>query len=127
MVFFMLAKDLVAASARPLLLSILAEGESYGYEIIRKVRELSGGRIEWSDGMLYPVLHRLEREGLIQAEWKVAESGRERKYYRLSGDGRKAMREERSQWLIVHNTLCKLWKTQPSSTWMAACARGAKN
>jgi len=62
----MLAKDMVAASAKPLLLSILAGGESYGYEIIQKVRELSGGQIEWSDGMLYPVLHRLERDGLIE-------------------------------------------------------------
>jgi PadR family transcriptional regulator PadR len=112
----MLTKDLVAASARPLLLSILADGENYGYEIIRKVRELSGGRIEWSDGMLYPVLHRLEGEGLIESKWREGESGRDRKYYRLSGDGRKAMRDERSQWLAVHNTLCKLWNLQPSST-----------
>src|ERR1700722_9741051 len=94
-----ITKDLVAASARPLLLSILGEGESYGYEIIRKVRELSGGRIEWSDGMLYPVLHRLEAEGLIKSEWREAESGRDRKYYCLSNDGRKAMREERKQWI----------------------------
>lgn len=66
----MIAKDLVAASSRPLLLSVLAEGESYGYEIIQKVRQLSGGQIEWSEGMLYPVLHRLEREDLINSEWK---------------------------------------------------------
>jgi len=72
----MLAKDMVAASAKPLLLSILSEGESYGYEIIQKVRELSGGEIQWSDGTLYPVLHRLEREELIESEWKEAESGR---------------------------------------------------
>jgi DNA-binding PadR family transcriptional regulator len=110
----MLAKDLVAAPARPLLLSILADGESYGYEIIRRVRELSGGRIEWSDGMLYPVLHRLESEGLIRSEWKQAESGRDRKYYCLNGDGRKAIREERDQWLAVHTTHCKLWRIQPS-------------
>ena len=69
----MLTKDLVAASSKPLLLSILAGGESYGYEIIQKVRELSGGRIEWSDGMLYPVLHRLERDGLIESDIKSAE------------------------------------------------------
>ena len=109
----MIAKDLVAASARPLLLSILADGESYGYEIIQKVREMSGGSIEWSDGMLYPVLHRLEREGLIESEWKEAESGRERKYYVLSSDGRKALHTERQQWLSVHNTLCKLWRIKP--------------
>jgi DNA-binding PadR family transcriptional regulator len=111
----MLAKDMVAASARPLLLSILAEGESYGYEIIQKVRQISGGEIEWSDGTLYPVLHRLEREGLIDSEWKEAETGRERKYYFLSSKGRKVLQIERQQWLAVHNTLCKLWKLKPVS------------
>jgi DNA-binding PadR family transcriptional regulator len=110
---FMLAKDMVAASAKPLLLSILAEGESYGYEIIQKVRELSGGQIEWSDGMLYPVLHRLERDGLIDSEWKEADTGRQRKYYFISNDGRKVLKTERQQWLTVHNTLGKLWKHKP--------------
>jgi DNA-binding PadR family transcriptional regulator len=109
----MLAKDMVAASAKPLLLSILAEGESYGYEIIQKVRELSGGHIEWSDGMLYPVLHRLERDGLIDSEWKEADTGRQRKYYFISSDGRKVLKTERQQWLTVHNTLSKLWKIKP--------------
>ena len=112
----MLAKDLVAASSRPLVLSILAGGESYGYEILQKVRELSGGHIEWSDGMLYPVLHRLEREQLIESEWKAADSGRERKYYCLSTKGKKSLAAERAQWLKVHNTLCKLWKIKPALT-----------
>lgn len=112
----MLSKDMVAASAKPLLLSILGEGESYGYEIIQKVRDLSGGEIQWSDGMLYPVLHRLERDGLIDAEWKEADTGRQRKYYSLTKDGRKALKTEREQWLVVHNTLEKLWKLEPSST-----------
>jgi len=111
----MLTKDMVAASARPLLLSILARGESYGYEMIQQVRDLSSGRIEWSDGMLYPVLHRLEREGLIDSEWKKSENGRERKYYSLSSNGRKSLSEERRQWLTVHNTLGKLWKIKPVS------------
>jgi len=111
----MISKDLVAASSRPLVLSILAAGESYGYEIIQKVRELSGEEIEWTDGMLYPVLHRLERERLITSEWKNADTGRERKYYRLSSDGRRALSAEREQWLTVHNTMCKLWKIKPAS------------
>ena len=109
----MLAKDMVAASAKPLLLSILAEGESYGYEIIQRVRELSGGQIEWSDGMLYPVLHRLERDGLIESEWKEADTGRQRKYYFISAGGRKILKAERQQWLTVHNTLGKLWNLKP--------------
>ena len=111
----MLAKDLVAASSKPLVLSILADRESYGYEIIQKVRDLSGGHVEWSDGMLYPVLHRLERDGLIDSEWKESETGRERKYYYLSSKGRKTLNAERQQWLKVHNTLCKLWKLKPVS------------
>ena len=111
----MLAKDLVAASSKPLVLSILADGESYGYEIIQKVRELSGGHIEWSDGMLYPVLHRLERDGLINSEWKEAATGRERKYYFLTAKGGKTLKTEQQQWLKVHNTLGKLWKLKPVS------------
>lgn len=112
----MLTKDLVAASSKPMVLSILARGESYGYEIIQNVRELSGGDIEWSEGMLYPVLHRLEREGLIKSEWRDSETGRERKYYALSQAGRKALQNERDQWLAVHNTLSKLWQLNPVST-----------
>jgi len=111
----MISKDLVAASARPLILSLLAKGESYGYELTRKVREFSEGRLEWSDGMLYPVLHRLEREGLVLSEWKQSDTGRERKYYQLSSDGRRSLQTERQQWLTVHNTLCKVWKIRTIS------------
>lgn len=110
-----ISKDLVGASSKPLVLSILASGESYGYEIIQKVRELSEEEIEWTDGMLYPVLHRLERDGLIESEWRQADTGRERKYYRLTSDGRKALKAEHQQWLKVHNTMCKLWKIRPAS------------
>ena len=79
-----LSKDLVAASATPLVLSILAEGDSYGYAIIKRVAELSGGDLQWTDGMLYPVLHRLERQELVAAKWGASESGRKRKYYRIT-------------------------------------------
>ena len=71
-----LPKDLVAASAAPLVLGILARGESYGYAILARVRELSGGQLEWKDGMLYPVLHRLEQHGWVVAS--VRDSGRRR-------------------------------------------------
>src|SRR5215212_2923496 len=80
-------KDLIAASSTPIVLAILAEEDSYGYAILKRVRELSGGRMEWTDGMLYPVLHRLERLGHVEARWEVAESGRHRKYYRISPGG----------------------------------------
>jgi DNA-binding PadR family transcriptional regulator len=99
-----ISRELVAASARPLVLSILADGESYGYAIIQEVAKRSGGRIAWTEGMLYPVLHRLEREGLIESRWDEGE-GRKRKYYRLKREGRAALREEREQWSIVQAAL----------------------
>jgi len=103
-------KDLMAASSTPIVLAILAEGDSYGYAIIQRVRELSGGRIEWMDGMLYPVLHRLERLGLVDARWEVAESGRRRKYYRITPAGRAQLVEERKQWQAVDATLRGIWR-----------------
>ena len=104
-----LGKDLVAASATPLVLAILAEGESYGYAIIKRVSELSGGHLLWTDGMLYPVLHRLERNGLVAAKWGSSESGRRRKYYRLTKEGRTQLDAERKRWQIVDETLNRIW------------------
>jgi len=102
-------KDLTAASSTPIVLGILAEEDSYGYAILQRVRELSGGHMEWTDGMLYPVLHRLERLGLVEARWEVAESGRRRKYYRITSRGRTKLDEERRQWQAVDATLRGIW------------------
>ncbi len=108
-----ISKDLVAASATPLILSILAEGENYGYAIIKRVRELSAGQMQWTDGMLYPVLHRLERQSLIESFRLLSEQGRQRKYYRLNDKGQKTLQQLKNQWLTVTNTLNKLWETKP--------------
>lgn len=105
-----LGKDLVAASSTPMVLAILSEGDSYGYAILQRVRELSGGRMEWTDGMLYPVLHRLERQGFVESRWERAETGRRRKYYRITDAGRKQLEHERSQWLAVDETLRNIWQ-----------------
>jgi PadR family transcriptional regulator PadR len=103
-------KDLIAASSTPIVLAILAEEDSYGYAILKRVRELSRGRMEWTDGMLYPVLHRLERLGHVEARWEVAESGRRRKYYRITSRGRAQLAEERRQWQAVDATLRGIWR-----------------
>ena len=105
-----IAKDLVAASATPLLLAVLDKGPSYGYAIIQQVRELSGGELEWSEGMLYPVLHRLEEQELIESYEQLGETGRKRKYYRLRPEGRRALVEERRQWNVVNAALAKAWR-----------------
>jgi PadR family transcriptional regulator PadR len=104
-------KDLMAASSTPIVLAILAEGDSYGYAILQRVRELSGGRMEWTDGMLYPVLHRLERLGHIDARWELAESGRRRRYYRITRAGRAQLAEHRRQWEAVNATMRGIWKS----------------
>ena len=108
-------KDLVAASATPLVLAILAEGDSYGYAIIKRVTELSAGHLQWTDGMLYPVLHRLERQGLVAAKWGTSETGRRRKYYRITREGRTQLAAQRQRWKVVDETLHAIWmKTSPA-------------
>jgi len=102
-------KDLVAASATPLVLGILAEGDSYGYAILKRVRELSGGRMEWTDGMLYPLLHRLERLGHVRASWQTSAEGRRRKHYGITASGREALRERQRQWEVVRDALDRVW------------------
>jgi len=102
-------KDLIAASATPLVLSILAEGESYGYAILKRVRALSGGELEWTDGMLYPLLHRLLRLGYVTTEWRTPPEGRRRKYYEITDDGRSALADQQRQWLTVTRALNDVW------------------
>ncbi len=103
-------KDLVAASATPLVLTILAAGENYGYAILKRVRELSDGELEWTDGMLYPLLHRLGRLGYVTTEWRTPPEGRRRKYYAITEDGRAALAEQQRQWMAVTRALGDVWR-----------------
>ena len=105
----MKSKTLTAASVRPIMLSVLAEGESYGYAIMQRIHVLSNGDIQWSDGTLYPVLHRLELEKLIASRWGMSETGRKRKYYSLTSLGEKSLAFERAEWMKVHSLLATLW------------------
>jgi PadR family transcriptional regulator PadR len=102
-------KDLVAASATPLVLAILAEGESYGYAILKRVRELSDGELEWTDGMLYPLLHRLHRLGYVTTEWRTPPEGRHRRYYAITDEGHAALAEHKRQWATVTRALGDVW------------------
>lgn len=104
-------KDLIAASSTPIVLAILAEEDSYGYAILMRVRELSKGQMEWTDGMLYPVLHRLERLGHVTARWENSETGRKRKYYRITTAGKAQLAEEQRQWQAVNATLKGIWSS----------------
>lgn len=100
-----ISKDLIAASSTPIVLATLAKQENYGYAILKQVQEASAQQMTWTDGMLYPVLHRLERLGFIEGKWKAAESGRKRKYYRITASGKKQLAEELEQWRAVNETM----------------------
>lgn len=105
-----LTKDLVAASSTPLVLSILSNGDSYGYAIIQQVHALSNGEIAWADGMLYPILHRLEKKGWIESYWGQAQTGRKRKYYRLRKAGAAELATQRESWKQLASMIEKLEK-----------------
>ena len=109
----MIGKDLVAASATPLILSVLLDGENYGYEIIRRVKAVSGDQLDWSESMLYPALRRLEDRGLLKSRWVASESGPNRKYYAITRQGRSALAAERDAWMTIHTTLQALWGPKP--------------
>ena len=104
------SKDLIAASSSPIILSILEEGDCYGYQIIKKVKEISHGNLEWADGMLYPVLHKLEEKGMISSYWKVSDEGRKRKYYTLLDQGKITLTTEQENWSMINLLLTNLWK-----------------
>ncbi len=112
-------KDLVAASATPLVLAILADGENYGYAILKRVRALSEGEIQWTDGMLYPLLHRLRRLGYVTTEWRTPPAGRRRQYYTITDEGRDALADQQRQWLAITRALNDVW---PGSGGLLAAA-----
>jgi PadR family transcriptional regulator PadR len=105
----MISRELIAASTEPLVLSLLQRGENYGYAIAEKVRMFSKGEMEWTEGMLYPVLHRLERRGLLKSRWEAVNGERKRRYYSLTAKGREALGKRRQEWLTVHETLNAAW------------------
>ena len=109
----MIPKALIAASIKPFILSILSRGPSYGYEIINSVETLTSGDVAWTTSTLYPVLHRLENEGMLESFWKEMEKGPARKYYKLTPKGVRSLELQKQQWLSVHAALTSLWDASP--------------
>ncbi|HEX6355398.1 PadR family transcriptional regulator [Actinophytocola sp.] len=103
-------KDLVAASATPMVLGILAEADSYGYAILKRINDLSGGELDWTEGLLYPLLHRLERLGHVESRWQSVAGERRRKYYRITDTGLAELTEQRRQWDTVVGALTEIWR-----------------
>jgi PadR family transcriptional regulator PadR len=101
----MMSRTLMAASTRPIILAILSRGEDYGYSIIQKVKAFSGGSIEWTEGMIYPVLQRMEVDALISSKWTMSADQRPRRYFRITDRGRAELSSELSGWGSVWEAL----------------------
>jgi len=110
----MVSKKLMAASTRTIILAVLVRGEDYGYSIIQKVRAISGGCLEWTDGMLYPVLQRMEMDDLIVSSWKLTSETRPRRYYTITDKGRTELESELASWRDVWLALSRLTEPVPS-------------
>ena len=113
----MISRALATASLKPAVLSILKEGDSYGYQIIQRIQNLSNGEIKWTTGTLYPFLHSLEHDGLVLSYWQTVENAPRRKYYRLTPKGEKALIQEKQQWITVNQLLINLWGPTNELAW----------
>jgi PadR family transcriptional regulator PadR len=94
----MLRSQLLKGTVTFLVLSVLDDGELYGYQIAKRIRERSAAYLAPSEGSLYPALHALEREGAIVADWRASDRGARRRYYRLTANGRRLLAAARADW-----------------------------
>jgi PadR family transcriptional regulator PadR len=101
----MISRTLMAASTRPIILAILLRGEDYGYSLIQRVKGISGGNIDWTEGMVYPVLQRMEIDALISSKWKMSADQRPRRYFRITEAGRAELASELVGWGNVWKAL----------------------
>ena len=103
-----LDKELVGASTSLLVLSTLAREATYGYRLIKAINKEADGLFEWQEGTVYPILHKLEKEGLVRAQWQTADTGRRRKYYYITAKGREALSEGAKRWSTLHGMMLRL-------------------
>jgi PadR family transcriptional regulator PadR len=96
-----LSKKTLDGNIETLLLASLSEGPTYGYQLVQDLNARAPGVLKTGEGTIYPVLHRLQKRGLIQSVWRAGETGRQRRYYRLTSKGRGALSENRLQWLAL--------------------------
>ncbi len=105
----MLSKPLIGAALKPLVLSLLADGPKYGFQITYNARILADNQISWSNSKLYPLLHRLEHDGLVESFWRPSATGPDRKYYKLTSDGRRALSSAKHEWKAMNAIFTRLW------------------
>jgi len=94
-------REFLTGTVGVLILSLLSEREMYGYELLREADRRSSSAFHLKEGTLYPALHQMERSGLLKARWRDSETGRPRKYYSLTPNGRRRAESKRRQWNAI--------------------------
>lgn len=107
-----ISKELMGASSILIILSILEQEDTYGYDIMARVRNLSEGRIAWKEGSIYPVLQKLKVKKLIRSYWDLKKNTRPRKYYTITEPGKKAFRDTKKDWILMNDIFQRLWITE---------------
>lgn len=93
-----ISKELLKGTTTLFILQLLSEGDKYGYQMTRELEQKSNNVFQLKEGTLYPILHALENEGMIEAYWEDTESARKRKYYRITSKGKKGLKEKKEEW-----------------------------
>jgi transcriptional regulator len=96
-----------------LILKAVSHGERHGYGVLLRVQEMTGGALTIEQGALYPALHRLERDGLLETEWGTSDNNRRAKFYRLTAIGRKRLRTETTGWNRIVAVMSEALKSRP--------------
>ena len=91
-------RELLKGSTESLLLALVSDQPMYGYQLVKEIERRSQGYFHFREGTLYPALHRLEKDGLVRADWKVSPAGQQRRYYFITDEGNKALEVRLSRW-----------------------------
>ncbi len=105
-------KEFTKGSTSMLVLSVLSQETMYGYQIIKTLENRSEQVFSLNEGTLYPILHNLEREGLLESYWEHTESARSRKYYRITKKGKLELAAQREEWKVFSQAVERVVREQ---------------
>lgn len=108
-------RELMRGAGPVAVLKLLQKGEMYGYELVEALSAASDGVLAMGQSTLYPMLYNLEAKGFIEGVWREADSGRDRKYYRLTAAGKKKLATETRQWQALAKAMTELGVLEPAS------------
>ena len=110
-----LSKKTLDGNMETMLLAVLSDGPSYGYQLVQDLNTKAPGVLKTGEGTIYPVLHRLQERELIQSAWRTGETGRQRRYYRITPKGKKALTDNRQQWAALAKVMQTMLGGSPAA------------